>query len=144
MTLGLGARGLWLVLGALLGACGSINNGGGGGGGDGIGGAGGSDAGTEAVLTIENFTFNPKNLLVSPGTRVRVVNRDSAPHSVTSESMDGVLTPGSVNGVSFDTGPFTGERTFMVPAGAPHGTVVPYYCTVHLSGMRNNGHITVQ
>lgn len=138
---GLRTWGLCLALGALIGACSSDNNNNGGGGG---GNDGGSDAGTESVITIENFTFSPDNLEVSPGAMIRVVNNDSASHSVTSESTDGAFTPGAVNGVSFDTGAFTGERTFMIPASAPHGTVVPYFCTVHLSGMRNTGHITIQ
>lgn len=132
--------GLMLMLGVLLGACSSDSTppGDGGGGGD------GNDAGVEAVITIEDFTFIPDNLQVMPGTTVRVINRDAAPHSVTSESTEGSFTPGAVNGVSFDTGSFNGERTFTVPASAPSGTVVPYFCTVHLGGMRNTGHITVQ
>lgn len=129
--------GTWgLVLGLLLVACGSSydNNGGGGGGG----------GGTEAVITIENFTFSPENLEVAPGTTVRVVNRDTASHSVTSQASEGAFTPGAVSGVSFDTGAFTGERTFTVSASAPSGTVVPYYCTVHTSGMRNSARLTVK
>jgi hypothetical protein len=49
-----------------------------------------------------------------------------------------------VAGVSFDTGPFTGTRTFTLPGAAPAGTVVPYFCTVHLGTMATpNGTITV-
>jgi plastocyanin len=127
--------GTWgLVLGLLLVACGSSSNDNGGGGG----------GGGEAVITISNFTFSPENLEVAPGTTVRVVNNDSAPHSVTSQATEGAFTPGAVSGVSFDTGAFTGERTFTVSASAPSGTVVPYYCTVHTSGMRNSARITVK
>jgi plastocyanin len=103
--------------------------------------------GTGAVtftITIQNFAFSPTNLDVPPGATVTVVNQDSVLHSVTSESAMGNFSPGGVNGVSFDTGAFTaGQRTFTIPASAPLGTVVPYYCSVHLSNMPQ-GTVTIQ
>jgi plastocyanin len=99
---------------------------------------------TTYTITIQNFAYSPSNLAVPPGATVTVVNRDTAPHSVTSESTMGNFTPGGVNGVSFDTGSFTaGNRTFTIPSSAPMGTVVPYYCSVHLSSMPQ-GTVTIQ
>ncbi len=96
----------------------------------------GGTSGVSFTITIQNFAFSPSNLAVPAGATVNVVNKDSAPHSVTSESTVGNFTPGGVNGVSFDTGTFTaGTRTFTISQSAPSGTVVPYYCAVHLSAM---------
>jgi plastocyanin len=36
-------------------------------------------------VTIFNFAFKPKRLVVSPGTRVVWTNKDSEPHTVTSD-----------------------------------------------------------
>ncbi len=120
--------------------------GGGGYGGSGYSGGGNpADGGaTGATITIRAYAFDPANLVVAAGTTITVVNMDSVPHSVTSESAAGQYAPGPVNGVSFDTGAFTGQRTLTIPASAPKGTVVPYYCTVHKSMMAGSGQITVQ
>lgn len=101
-----------------------------------------SDAGA-FTITISNFTFSPTNLTVPPCATVTVVNKDSVTHSVTSQSAPGKFTFGSVAGVSFDTGPFTGTKTFTIPGNAPDGTVVPYFCTVHRQGMANSAQITI-
>lgn len=95
------------------------------------------------TITISGFAFSPQNLNAAPGATVTVVNKDPTPHSVTSESAPGAFTPGAVGGVQFDTGPFTGQRTFTIPASAQPGTVVPYFCTVHRQGMANTGQITI-
>jgi hypothetical protein len=49
-----------------------------------------------------------------------------------------------VSGVSFDSGPFAGpgSRTITIPTTATPGTIIPYFCTVHLS-MMGQGTITV-
>jgi plastocyanin len=100
--------------------------------------------GTTYTITIQNFAYSPSNLDVPPGATVTVVNRDSVAHSVTSESALGNFTPGGVNGVSFDTGNFAaGTRSFTIPPSAPMGTVVPYYCVPHTSGMPQ-GTVTIQ
>jgi len=39
----------------------------------------------EAVVRIENFTFNPPELTVKPGTTVTWINADDIPHSVVEE-----------------------------------------------------------
>jgi hypothetical protein len=75
---------------------------------------------------------------------VTVRNADAAPHSVTSERAPDAFEPGEVAGIAFDTGPFTGERTFTIPPDAPAGAVVPFYCSVHRGSMRTpNGEIRV-
>ncbi len=96
-------------------------------------------------ISISNMAFSPLNLAVPPGATVTVLNRDSMAHTVTSEATSGAYTPGSVGGVSFDTGSFTGQASFTVPPTAAEGTVIPYYCKVHTSTMATpNGTITVQ
>ncbi len=113
-------------------------------------GAAASDAGSAgtgpaggAVITIQNLTFSPANLEVAPGATVTVRNLDKMPHTVTSQAKAGSFTPGAVSGVSFDTGNFTGEKTFTIPPTAPAGTVIPYFCRVHKGGMKNSGTVTV-
>jgi plastocyanin len=94
------------------------------------------------TIAISNFQYNPANLSVTPGTTVTVTNSDSMQHSVTSQSVMNAFTPGAVNGVLFDTGAFTTTGTFTIPSSATVGTVIPYYCTVHLQTM-GQGQITV-
>jgi plastocyanin len=42
--------------------------------------------GSEATVTIDNFTFVPQILKVSPGTRVIWINRGDIPHTIVSSS----------------------------------------------------------
>jgi hypothetical protein len=77
------------------------------------------------------MAFSPLSLQVAPGTVVTVRNLDAMAHSVTSASATGAYSPGAVAGVSFDTGVFVGTATFTIPANAPPGTTVPYYCSNH-------------
>jgi plastocyanin len=82
------------------------------------------------------MAFEPLILQVAPGAVVTVRSLDlGMAHSVTSQSAPGTFTRGAVAGVSFDTGAFVGTRTFTIPASAPVGTTVPYYCSTHLSTM---------
>jgi plastocyanin len=95
-------------------------------------------------ITITNMAFSPLDLRVPPGATVTVLNRDAMSHSVTSEAVAGSFTPGAVGGVSFNTGAFTGTKTFVIPSGAASGTVVPFFCTVHLATMATpTGTITI-
>jgi plastocyanin len=125
---------------ALLAACGSSGSGGGG-----TTTTQGTGGGSGFTITIQNMAFSPQQLAVPPGATVTVMNQDGAtPHSVTSETADGAFTPGSVGGVQFDTGPFTGQRTFTIPANAQASTVIPFYCTVHKGAMATpNGSIRI-
>jgi plastocyanin len=105
------------------------------------------DAGGGPAITISNFTFSPAELTVAAGTAITVNNNDSTAHTVTSESADDAFTPGAVNGVSFDTGNIAsgGSAQITIPSSATSGTVIPFYCQIHKSGMSPaNGHITVQ
>jgi plastocyanin len=95
-------------------------------------------------VTISGMSFSPLNLDVPPGATVTVVNRDPMGHSVTSEATPGAFVAGGVAGVTFDTGIFTGTRTFALPAAAPEGTVVPYFCQSHMGTMVTpNGTLTI-
>jgi plastocyanin len=101
-------------------------------------------SGSGPTITISSLAFSPLDLHVPPGATITVVNRDGMLHSVTSEATANAFTPGSVGGIAFDTGQFTGVRTFSIPANAATGTVVPYYCTAHLGTMATpNGTITI-
>jgi plastocyanin len=97
------------------------------------------------TITIRNFAFDPLNIYVPAGDTVTVVNDDVEPHTVTSESKLGDYTMGAVNGVQFDTGSIgvNASRTFTVAAAAISGTLVPYYCAIHNSGM-GQGTVIVQ
>ncbi|HEY3359326.1 MAG TPA: hypothetical protein VGQ83_39115 [Polyangia bacterium] len=126
---------LCLVLGLAAAGCGKTYP---------FGDGGTGDGGAGAEIVISNFAFSPLDLQVAPGTTVTVRNEDASPHSVTSESAPGQYTPGAVAGVSFDTGAFTGTRSFTIPATATSGTVIPYYCSVHTQSMATpTGTITI-
>jgi len=128
------AQAVVLATVAVLAGCGSAGGGGG----------GGSGSTPGFYVVIEGSAFSPLPLSVPPGATVTVLNRDAMNHSVTSEAAAGDFTPGSVAGVEFDTGPFTGSKTFSIPSGVPNGTVIPYYCTVHKATMVTpNGSILI-
>ena len=60
-----------------------------------------------AVVTIDNFSFSPAQLVVRPGTRVTWTNRDDIPHTVTGEALPRVmksppLDSGDSYAVTFD------------------------------------------
>ncbi len=96
-------------------------------------------------IVISGLAFSPLNLHAPPGATVTVLNDDSMSHSVTSEPAPNMFTPGSVAGISFDTGIFpNGNRSFTLPADAKDGTVIPYFCANHRNTMNTpNGSITV-
>ncbi|WP_187645609.1 hypothetical protein [Streptomyces sp. TRM49041] len=54
---------------------------------------------------IENFTFSPADLQVSPGAQVSVVNRDSASHTVTATG-DKAFDTGTIKAGATATEPF--------------------------------------
>lgn len=97
----------------------------------------GSDGGAASItIHIRGLAFSPENPSAPPGATVTVVNDDSPTvHSMTSEATAGTFTPGAVAGVSFDTGLFTGTRSFTIPSTAVTGTVIPFYCRNHLGMM---------
>jgi plastocyanin len=95
------------------------------------------------TLHIVNFTYSPQRLEVAPGASVIVLNEDPVQHSVTSAAAPGTFTYGTVDGLGFDTGPFTGARVISIPGTATVGTVVPYFCWLHAGAMVNEGEIVV-
>jgi plastocyanin len=97
------------------------------------------------TISIANMAWSPANLTVPAGATVTVVNNDGFPHTVTSESAKGQFTPGSVSGVSFDTGSFNGTASFRLPDSIADGTVIPYYCAIHKGSMvPADGTITIK
>lgn len=59
------------------------------------------DASTEDVtVTIKDFSFNPDNITIGPGTTVTWVNEDDVPHTATSQNSNngGDSNGGSSNG----------------------------------------------
>ena len=76
-------------------------------------------------VTIKNFAFQPKRLVVSPGTKVVWTNKDSEPHTVTSDhpafASEAINTRGHYTLVARKKGTFTYHcqiHPFM------HGTLV--------------------
>jgi hypothetical protein len=96
-------------------------------------------------IVITRLRYFPLNFSVRPGATIVVLNNDGMLHSLTSEASVGAYTPGSVNGISFDTGAFaSGTRAIQIPTNAAAGTVIPFYCTVHLATMETpDGTITI-
>ncbi|UXY32311.1 cupredoxin domain-containing protein [Streptomyces sp. HUAS TT20] len=78
-----------------------------------------SAAPAAARIVIENFAFSPANLHVRPGTKVTVVNRDSASHTVT-----------ATGDKAFDTGSIAGDVTATFTAPSAPGSY-SYICTIH-------------
>ena len=77
---------------------------------------GGSSAGAGAkTVTIANFEFAPNTLEVKVGDTITVDNKDQTEHTVTAKDK------------SFDTGAFTGTKTFTVTKA---GTF-EYICEIH-------------
>ena len=69
-------------------------------------------------VTIFNFAFKPKHVVVSPGTRVVWTNRDSEPHTVTSDARRGFASQALS----------TGGRYTLV--AGKKGTFA-YHCQIH-------------
>jgi plastocyanin len=84
------------------------------GGSDDGGGSGGAASGAKTV-TISNFEFSPDTLQVKVGDTITVDNKDQTEHTVTARDK------------SFDTGSFTGTKTFTVSKA---GTF-EYICEIH-------------
>jgi plastocyanin len=75
-----------------------------------------SSSGTS--ITISNFMFSPMSLTVSPGSTVKVTNKDSATHTLTA------------NGGQFNTGDVTQNQTKTFKAPSKPGTY-HYICNIH-------------
>jgi plastocyanin len=73
--------------------------------------------GDEAEIEIEDFQFNPQELVIRPGTTVRFANKDEVLHTATSDT-----------GV-FDSGYLSKGEEYFYTSTEP-GTY-PYYCIPH-------------
>jgi plastocyanin len=71
-----------------------------------------------ASITISNFMFQPMSLTVSPGTTIKVTNKDSVTHTLT-----------ATNG-EFNTGNISQNTTKTFKAPSKSGTY-HYICTIH-------------
>jgi plastocyanin len=71
----------------------------------------------EIVVTIDNFSFNPPEVTITPGTTVTWENRDDIPHTV-------VETGKSFRSHALDTG----DRFSFTFAGAGD---FAYFCSLH-------------
>ncbi|MCX9009853.1 MAG: cupredoxin domain-containing protein [Candidatus Methanoperedens sp.] len=75
-------------------------------------------------VDIKDFTFVPGTITVSKGTTVIWTNRDSAPHTVTSDTFDsGTLNQGQTFTYTFNqAGTF--EYRCTIHPSIPHGNVI--------------------
>jgi plastocyanin len=71
-----------------------------------------------STIVISNFSFSPGSIKVRPGQKVRVVNRDSVAHTVTSTT--GKFNTGDINPGS--------SVTFAAPKKPGR---YPYRCNIH-------------
>ncbi|MGQ0845886.1 MAG: cupredoxin domain-containing protein [Sporichthyaceae bacterium] len=71
-----------------------------------------------ATLTIKDFDYRPATLVVAPGTKVKVVNRDRAAHTVTNKAK------------KIDSGDIAGKASKVLLAPKKRGTY-SYICVYH-------------
>jgi plastocyanin len=77
-----------------------------------------------ATITIQNYSFSPAKMTVTPGEKVTVTNKDSVAHTVTA------------NNKKFNTGDIDPGKTVTFTAPSSPGSY-PYSCTIHpyMTGM---------
>jgi plastocyanin len=80
--------------------------------------SGGASSSTPSSISIRDFKFSPDTISVRSGARVRVMNSDSAPHTVTAD-----------DGHSFDSGTVQAGASGSVQA--PRAGTYAYHCTIH-------------
>ena len=71
-------------------------------------------------IEISNFAFNPSEIKIKTGDTITWINKDSAPHTVTSDSGNELNSPQLSNGQNYSR-TFSNTGTFN------------YYCSVHPS-----------
>ncbi len=81
-------------------------------------GSGSPSTGGSATITIQNFSFSPAKIIVKPGQKVTVTNKDSVAHTVTA------------NDKEFNTGDIEPGKTVTFTAPSSPGSH-PYICTIH-------------
>jgi plastocyanin len=77
-----------------------------------------SSISTGTSITISNFMFQPMSLTVAPGSTIKVINKDSATHTLTA------------TGGQFNTGNITQNETKTFKAPTKLGTY-HYICNIH-------------
>jgi plastocyanin len=129
LRLVLGSMGLTLIGSLMLSACGSSSP----------SGMSPTVGLAEATITIDGFTFTPDPITVAAGSSITVVNKDTAPHTATSEVAAKDYAQGAATGgFSFNASVAAGgTATITVPTGLTSGTSLPYFCNVHKSMMKN-------
>jgi len=75
--------------------------------------------GPATTITITRFAFDPKELTVAPGTKVRWINRDETPHTVASLGPTRIFASKALDTDDQFEFTFTDEGDFA------------YLCTVH-------------
>jgi plastocyanin len=70
-------------------------------------------------VSIDNFTFTPQSLTVSPGSKVTWVNHDDVPHTATASDKPR----------AFDSGALDTDQQYSHTFDKPG--VYPYFCAVH-------------
>jgi plastocyanin len=98
-------------------------------------------------ITITSaMAFTPLALEAPAGATITVLNNGTMLHSVTEQAAPFQFVLGGPAGVTpFDTGLFTGTKTFVLPATLTEGTVLNYFCTSHGPLMSTpNGTITIR
>jgi plastocyanin len=87
-------------------------------------GGGSPSTGGSATITIQNFSFSPAKITVTPGEKVTVTNKDSVAHTVTA------------NDKKFNTGDIGAGKTVTFTAPSSAGSY-PYMCNIHqyMTGM---------
>ncbi len=73
----------------------------------------------DQTVTIDNFTFAPKELTVAAGTKVTWINRDDIPHTIVSS--DGPR--------SFKSPPLDTDDKFSMTFDRPG--IYHYFCSIH-------------
>ncbi len=79
--------------------------------------AGGSAQAEEVIVHIDNFTFNPAEITVKPGTTITWENGDDIPHSIVEDG-------GKFHSPALDTG----EKFSFVAAQTGE---TAYFCGLH-------------
>jgi plastocyanin len=85
-------------------------------------------AGVEVVVEIQGFAFSPKDLVIAPGTTVKWINLDAAPH-----------TASTTSDATFDSGTLSQGESFSFTFDSVGS--FPYQCDIHTS---MKGSVTVE
>ncbi len=99
---------------------------------------------TPYVITVSNYMEAPASLGAPAGATVLVQNFDDFDHWFSSSVAPGVYVHSAVGGFDLDLElPARGVRSFALPAGLAAGTVVPYFCRLHLKAELTAGSLTI-